>query len=407
MKKLFLGFIAIAAALMTSCSSDDPTIKVYGINIFEITPGGLPSDYTVIESTLKLTELNTNTVTTLDLLASNYQEIPAGTYNIEGKRVITYDNGGTQVTKELRCVHQQVVIHDESPKTIQLSWFFYNPDASLVISHIYVIGTLNATGKAGLYDSFFRIYNNTDETIYADGLALCESQMSNTSTNQIKTPEALPEANFTAQTIYVIPGNGTDVPVAPGQSIKIVDQAINWSEQVPGAMDHTDADFEWYDEVNTGTVRDTDNPSVPNLDKWFSYSNTIWIANQQCIKSYALVRFPAGMTAQQFLASYDGQYTYVNAVTGNEMTASKCYRIPNEWIIDGVNLCPNETYTFSSLAPSVDLSYAAISEKKADNTVRGLMFERKKAGTSAAGNTILQDTNDSAADFKITAAKAN
>ncbi|MDE6692527.1 MAG: DUF4876 domain-containing protein, partial [Muribaculaceae bacterium] len=191
------------------------------------------------------------------------------------------------------------------------------------------------------------------------------------------------------------------VPVKPGESIKIVDQAIDWNAEVPGALNHTDADFEWYDESSNSKVVDTDNPAVPNLDKWFSYSPTIWIPSNQCNRSYALIRFPEGMTVDKFLAEQGGDYTYINAATGTEMNGTKCYLIKYDWIIDGVNLCPTEKWIQGSLSAAVDIKYAAISEKNADKGRFGKKFARKVSGTSAKGNAVLQDTNDSSADFDI------
>nr|MDE7386055.1 DUF4876 domain-containing protein [Muribaculaceae bacterium] len=343
-------------------------------------------------------EINTGAVVTVNSLSNI--NLPAGTYNIDGNAKATTADG---VEKQLRTVAKNVVI-TETSKTIKLEWFFYNADNSLVFSELYVSGTLNAKGTGGLQDVYFKIYNNTDEVIYADGLALCESQMLNTTTNQIITEANFPENNFTTQVVYVIPGNGTDVPVQPGQSIKIVDQAINWSAEMPEALDHTDADFEWYDEVTSNSVKDTDNPDVPNLDKWFSYSATIWRVSIQCNRSYALVRFPQGMTAEQYLADYAGNYDYIG-VTGKQMTATKCYLIPNEWIIDGVNMCIASKFNQAALSSKVDMSYTSIADEDLVTLRCSHMFVRKQAGVSPAGNIILQDTNDSANDFLI--AKAN
>ncbi|MDE6152898.1 MAG: DUF4876 domain-containing protein, partial [Muribaculaceae bacterium] len=329
-------------------------------------------------------------------------QLTAGTYNIDATAIATGTENDIQVEKSLRAVAQNVVI-SEATHSVNLSWFFFNPDNSLVFSEIYVSGSLNATGKGALYDSFFRIYNNTDEVLYADGLAICESNFTNVSTQTILTEANKPENNFSAQTIYVIPGNGTDVPIQPGQSIKIVDQAINWSEQVDNALDHRDADFEWYDEVTIGTLRDTDNPEVPNLDKWYSYSATIWIPSQQCNRSYALVRFPQGMTSEKYISEFNGEYKYL-AVTGKEMTG-KAYLIPNEWILDGVNLCIAQDFTQAALTATIDMSYASISIDKNITSRTGKKFVRRQAGTSPAGNTIVMDTNDSKNDFDVVSAK--
>ena len=406
-KNLFLS-VALCAAMglsVASCSDDDNTVVTYPVVIAPTYPAELPSSYTVESGTITYKELNSDRSYTFELPLTDSDVIPAGTYDIDGQMEVSFVNDeGASVTRTLRAVASQQVI-SSSAQSASLKWFFYNPSNTLVFGEIYFAGSLNAAGTNGLYDTYFTIYNNTDEVQYADGIAIVESKLLNTDANVIITPANQREANFTAQTVYVIPGSGQDVAIAPGESIKIVDQAIDWTAQVPGALNHTDADFEWYDESTSASVKDTDNPDVPNLDKWYSYSPTIWIASNQCNRSYALVRFPEGMTAEQYLAEYDGTYKYISSVTQKEMTGTKCYLVKYDWIIDGVNLCPVESWIQGALSTSVDASYAAISEAKTDKNRFGKKFVRKAAGVSAAGNTVLMDTNDSARDFEIVSAK--
>ena len=147
-----------------------------------------------------------------------------------------------------------------------------NPSQGLVLSEIYAAGSFNAKKTGGIRDNYIRIYNNSDATLYADGLAICESDFVNSKTNNntILTEANFRENNFTAGTVWVIPGNGKEVPVEPGKYITIADRAINWGEETEGGLNLTGADFEWYDDHKL----DTDNPDVPNLEKWFSYSAT-------------------------------------------------------------------------------------------------------------------------------------
>lgn len=404
-KNFVLGAALVGsfAVVATSCSDDDDSIKTYPVVVDQSVPSELQStNYTVQSGYIKYTELNSGRQFEFDLPLSDEDVVPAGTYDIEGQMVVKYTgDNGADVEKTLRAVSNQVVINKDS-SSVPLNWFFYNPENTLVFGELFLTGTLNAKGSGGLYDSYFTIYNNTDEVQYADGIAIVESKILNSSTDQILTAANDPEANFTVGAIYVIPGSGSDVKIEPGQSIKIVDQAIDWrSDETPDALDHSDADFEWYDETTSATVKDTDNPDVPNLDKWFSYSLTIWIPSQQCNRSYALVKFPEGMTAENFLAEYAGDYEYINAATGKTMPGTKCYLIKYDWIIDGVNLCPTETWTSGALSVACDMSYAAISDKNSDKNRYGLKFARKVAGVSAEGNVILMDTNDSASDFEV------
>jgi len=389
--RLLVCGIAALTLAFASCSNEDDPAPVYEVTVNETLPTGV----TLKSLNATFTEINTGAATTLTSLSNI--SLPAGTYNIEAEATGEADG----VEKNLRAAAQNVVIN-ESTKSIPLDWFYFNPDNSLVFSEIFVSGSLKADGKGCLYDSYFCIYNNTDEVIYADGLLICESKLINSVDTDLRTEANKPENNFTVHTLYAIPGNGTDVPVQPGQSIKVADQAVNFNDPAAGlkGKDNTDADFEWYDEVTTGTIRDTDNPDLPNLVKVFSYSKTIWLPNQQCNKSYALVRLPEGLTYEQYLAQYNGEYDYIGA-TGKEMKGTNCYLVPNEWIIDGVSLCPTSLFKRNWLAPSVDMSFAAVSDDNAVGNRAGKIFVRKVAGTSPAGNTILQDTNDSANDFEI------
>lgn len=401
--RAFMSMVCIALlTVVSSCSDDKDPVTYYDVAVSDILPSSLPETYTVASGSLTFKELNTGEVIAKTLPLTDGLSVPAGTYNVEGRMTVRYDNGGVPAERSLRAVASQMVV--SADKTVNLEWFFFNSENTLIFGEIFLSGTLNATGKTGLYDSYFTIYNNTDQVQYADGLAICESKIVNSVNYEIVSPENFIDNNFTAQTVYVIPGGGTDVPVNPGEYIKIVDQAIDWNAQVPGAMDHTDADFEWYDEVTSGNVRDTDNPSVPNLDKWYSYSRTIWLPSQQCNRSYALVRFPDGMTPERFVMEQACVYTYLGA-TGKEMTSETNKLIKNEWIIDGVNLCPTEAWKRNSLTASVDMSYAAISGKNNDPDRYGKKFVRKKAGISTDGNVVLQDTDDSANDFEVVSVK--
>lgn len=404
----FKNFIVCAAAfacimcVMTSC--DDNEDPVFAVTVENVLPDGVPADALIKSGSITYKELNTGNVEVFTLPATEAINLPAGIYDIDGTMVVSYTSEGPSVERTLRTVMSQQVIN-EVATTLSLKWFFYNPNNTLVFGEIYFTGSLNAAGTNGLYDTYFTIYNNTDEVQYADGIAIVESKFTNVSTDEILTAANQREANFTAQTVYVIPGSGKDVAIQPGESIKIVDQAIDWNEQVPGALNHTDADFEWYDEVTIGSVRDTDNPVVPNLDKWFSYSATIWLPSNQCNRSYALVRFPEGMTAEKFLTEQTGDYKYVNAATGKELSGTKCYLIKYDWILDGVNLSPVENWVQGALSVTVDAGYAAISQAKLDKKRFGKKFVRKVSGVSPQGNNLLMDTNDSTNDFEVVFAK--
>ncbi len=390
--------LLLASAPLTSCvdNNDDEAIDNLTLSFRNNWPEGV-SEQAITSAVVNFKELNSGVTYTLNPIADRLGAVPVGIYDYEGTVTITATaDDGTPATKTLRVVGNSVSITE--PSSIRLDWFFSNPGGSLVFKEIYASGSPNATATGGLRDSYFLIYNNSDQVIYADGIGIVESAFVNerASTYEILTAENDRNRNFTAATIWVIPGNGTDYPLQPGESLKIVDQAIDWSAQVAGAINHTDADFEWYDD----NAQDTNNPSVADLDKWYCYSNTIWILSNQCNRSYAIVRFPSGMTSQQYLAQYHGGYDFVHT-TGVEMHNDKAYLIPNDWILDGVNLGIGETYVHGALGASVDLSYAAISDVAKDPNRFGKVFRRRVATVTADNREILMDTNDSKADFLV------
>lgn len=106
-----------------------------------------------------------------------------------------------------------------APSTsIALELSIYTPSNSLILKEIYVTGTANDKGTNSLYDKYFVIYNNSSETVYADGVALLESTFGTTEKYQYNDNPQPMTTTFTAAAIYVIPGNGTEHPLAPANN---------------------------------------------------------------------------------------------------------------------------------------------------------------------------------------------
>lgn len=401
MKIYFLPLIAACSLLLTLSGCID-TSDSSGMQRNEITMTvDLPeelADAQITSGKVTFTEINTRSTYNFALPMYDPWLIPDGLYDIDAHAIATDVDSKVY---NLRATKKSVAM--TSATNIAFDWFYFIPSSSLVFSEIYVVGSLNAKGTGGLRDSYFRIYNNSDEVVYADGIAITESTLLNTRTNafEVLTPANDRQINFTAGSVFVVPGSGTDYPIQPGESIKITDQAINWGAEVAGALNHSDADFEWYDE----NAQDTDNPDVTNLDKWYCYSNTIWITSSLANRSYAIVRFPEGMTAEQYLLDYYGPYEYIGS-TGSTMTNKKAYLIPNSWILDGVNLSNDEVWIYGALGDTIDMSYSACSTVDKDTERFGKVMVRKISSVLEDGRIIYKDTNDSKNDFQLVPANS-
>ena len=182
----------VCIALLTvvsSCSDDKDPVTYYDVAVSDVLPSSLPETYTVASGSLTFKELNTGEVIAKTLPLTDGLSVPAGTYNVEGRMTVRYDNGGVPAERSLRAVASQMVV--SADKTVDLEWFFFNSENTLIFGEIFLSGTLNATGKTGLYDSYFTIYNNTDQVQYADGLAICESKIVNSVNYEIESPGIL------------------------------------------------------------------------------------------------------------------------------------------------------------------------------------------------------------------------
>lgn len=216
-------------------------------------------------------------------------------------------------------------------------------------------------------------------------------------------PDIMKDA-FAAGAIYVVPGTGKDYPVLPGKSILIVDNAINHTEANPNSFDLTKADFEWYDESTNPNFMDVNNPDVPDMDKYYCYTTTIWGPHNRGFKSYVLARVPEGVNKDSYLRNYPYHYEYEMVLpAGTFPMEGDCYKIPNEWVLDAVNCSIESNFVWLVTAPSLDLGWTYCGSVDQDASRYGKSVRRKVASTTADGIVLLQDTNNSAADFEAEA----
>ena len=146
------------------------------------------------------------------------------------------------------------------------------------------------------------------------------------------------------------------------------------------------ADFEWYDETEKN--QDVDNPQVTNLDKIYSYTKTVWRLHNQGLCAYAIARLQVDKNT--FLTDYTYNATFIN-VMGNSQNKS-AYQVPNEWIIDAVNISNKAQYVWNVVAPSLDMGFTYCGEVASDKNRYNKSVRRKVLSTTPDGRKILKDT---------------
>ena len=275
-------------------------------------------------------------------------------------------------------------------------------NGEFVIEEIYFTGTaLPETGSPDKYqgDQYIKIRNNTDEDLYADGMLLIlQSSVLSNMEGEIPAAVDFREEYCAGQAFYAIPGSGRDVPVKAGESLIIVNNAQNHLESNPDSWDATTADFEWYDESSNENFLDTDNPAVPNLDKWYAQTLTVHSLNNRGAYGIAIAMPPAGTTGEQFLQDHpigDGYYYIFRSPNGSDYEKPiKGYFVPNEWVLDAVNTGGRNTFGMTPWGTSLDAGYTWCGTEDSDPDRFNKSVIRK---TGADGKLV--DTNNSSNDF--------
>jgi hypothetical protein len=313
--------------------------------------------------------------------------LAAGSYEVSVEGSLTYQRGNEKLTGSVSAFSEKIDLTEPSNhKSLQL--MLKRTAQDLILEEIFISGTRTPEGKQYIGDSYIKIYNNTEKILYADGLLILQSFFE-TNAKMQHSPNIIAEA-FNVDAVQQIPGSGKDYPVPPYTSIIIATDAINHREYNKNSIDLRGANFEI---KKSDDDEDPDNPQVPNL------SNILGelVLSNQGNKSFAIARLPKGMTASQYLAEYKYNYTYRETGVDFDIPQEN-YKIPNQWIVDAVNLAPKEEFQWLLTSEALDSGWTYSSESQGDNGRYGKAV-RRKVTNSDAGKINYQDTNNSTADF--------
>ncbi|AYZ36028.1 DUF4876 domain-containing protein [Chryseobacterium indologenes] len=391
--RTLLVFCAVVSLAACSSDSDAPesqaqtTLQLE----FKLTPDNIQvKEYKHLKISFK--ELNSGFSTSRELTNTNVLKtvLPTGTYTISVEGSIVYSDDSGTIEGKVGGLQTGVVVNgNEQTKTVAISLKAGSGD--LILEEVFFTGTKTPQGAMYFGDQYFKITNNTDQILYADGMLLIQSSFM-TNEKQDYSPNIM-TTTFSAGAIIKIPGTGQTYPVKPGESIIIAEDAINHKEFNPSSINLSQADFQIFKEDSD----DIDNPLVPKMMNVFEKM----VIHTQGYYAYALARMPQGMTNEALISQNTYTYTY-NLTFGGDVYPmdGTAVKIPNEWITDAVNLSVQDSFQWLVTSPSLDMGWTSVASFDGDKNRFGKAVRRKVIGKTAEGKNILKDTHNSTVDFE-------
>ncbi|MDR0823692.1 MAG: DUF4876 domain-containing protein [Prevotella sp.] len=392
--KLFALIIFVfCSAGFFSCSDDGEDVKKTEVVLSITNPANL--DDLTVQWAITFTERNTGRKYAFETRTDTLSAIlPEGDYEIVGESPVTYTFQGNHVESKLYFINKSSIVIGETVNLTASSFpksEYEGKDGGFVIEEVCYTGTVTPEGKPYRGDNYIKLYNNSDKTLYADGLFLASTQR-NTAIAYTYMPEIL-DKEVPVTGIIVIPGDGTKYPVEPGKSFILTQSAVNHKEGNINSYDLTIANMEWRNEHLSN--QPANNPNVPDA---------ILLYNFFSLHSSGLTSIIMGrleVSQQKFLEDYVYEYKWKTVINGTEYERGPFlnYKIPNEWVMDAVYTSVEGQALVPVFAPSIDMGWTYCGSSNGDPERYGKSVRRKVESTTPDGRNILQDTNNSSVDF--------
>lgn len=389
--KIKLFFTFLFTLYLSSCNNDEivaDNFLSYSVEII------YPESYGNAVANgveVKLKNLNTNrvlTVTTDSNGRANFEQLVPGNYSLAATKTLTANESEiiTGISSEayLNATVAQVQILDAGSTKVQLDG---GAVGDWVIKEFYYSGAPNSYY---FYDSFIEIYNNSTETLYADGLLFGSTKSATSSQSSFYGFVTQGYQDAFLAYAFRIPGLGTEYPVAPGESIVIAIDAIdhktdpNGNANSPVNLGKGIADFEVYYYVNP-KAPDTDNPDVPNVEILYATSTSLF--------DY----LPGVMGSGLVVFKSDDPDNLERMKEPNTTSSTQYLRVPREQVIDALDAAAKTTMPLETkrLPTVLDAGINSVG-----NSYTGTSL-RRKIKQEINGRKVLLDTNNSANDFEI------
>ena len=381
---LNLFFVLLFGVAMQSCTNEDEGTQAVTLTVNLKMPEIFVNEFTK-ELSVNLIK-NGNVISTAQTTSGNvaiFNDVIPDVYDLSVSGELTSEEyselTGETVQKGTYVISgtllNQVIA---TGSTIDLN-ITVNRKQALVISKIYYAGSKDKNNKNYLAAKYIEFYNNGDEEIDIAGtyLGLVETE---------STPAYM--IGETTDYIYLkqifrFPNTGK-TKLQPGETVLVVNSAVNHSESATREPDLTNADFEVKD------VKNNNNPQTPGLDLIYTAYASITSMNMVAFCSVVLFETDEDVNSWEIVYAQ------------GKVTGSRFVKTPVKYITDGVECLKYSTtgvdITKKRLYDYIDAGYTNI---EAITGYNGQVLYRKKQTDSTSETVKLVDTNNSSNDFGI------
>ncbi|MDR2130824.1 MAG: DUF4876 domain-containing protein [Odoribacteraceae bacterium] len=261
----------------------------------------------------------------------------------------------------------------------------------LIFKEIYYCGSKTPSNTNWFRDQFYEIYNNSLDVIYLDGLHFANLHPTAATATLPEWPAADGGHYVYAERIWKIPGNGTDYPLAPGESFVISQFAANHQLEVYNPNSPVNCAASEF-EFNMNNANFPDQPAVDMVHVFYNGQNIMNMP--QYLTSvfggaYVIFRVPEG-------ESYDPVGNPDLQTPNLAASGATLYgKVPIAYVLDAVEAVNNDAAAQYKRVPAIlDAGATTVG-----GTYLGQSVARKCIGQNPDGTPILQDTNNSTEDF--------
>ena len=398
---LFSCSLLFTICFLTSCIDYDDVTREVSVDIQLVMPEEFTQGSDMEGHTVTLTQLNTsNTVTaTTDAQGvASFKGIIPDVYSVSTSWDITPEEytqlTGDPIVNEGAVVsgniNSQLLTEDQSTTPLRLNTQLAI-NRSLVIGKIASSGCKDNNNKNYVVDQYIELYKQSDKEIDVAGLyiGLVESN----STPAYTLPQLEEKFNnevIMLKQVFRIPLDA-DHKVAPGGTVVIANCAIDHTVNASASHNLLTADFD----VNDTRPKNAyvNNPDVRDMDLVYTYVSSLPIMNLTQGGPCALVIF----RTDDNIEDWDLAYNY-GKTSGNQWKV-----MPKKYVIDAVEILKKSAkgidLATKRFYDDLDAGYANI--EAASGYTGEIMYRKTSSRRGKDGHKILQDTNNSTADFKV------